>query len=184
MLYHWALRQCAIGICAVHLTIRSKLIIFTVLPVVAVFSVLFWLGVSHVREHLSSNAQSWLGEHAHHQASRLELVLSQVPLLARSLGDLVLAEPGQSQTLMYAHLIDGLRRLEYRGYDSAGIAILDGDRIRALYGHSIDVEPGESSKPPPRQRPRTAAITGTGKQARSATVSRNSGIIAMTSSDS
>ena len=93
-----------------HLTIRSKLILFTVLPVVAVFSVLFWLGVSHVREHLSSNAQSWLVEHAHHQASRLALVLSQVPLLAQSLGDLVLAEPGQSQTIMYAHLIDGLRR--------------------------------------------------------------------------
>ena len=26
-------------------------------------------------------------------------------------------------------LIDGLRRLEYRGYDSAGIAVLDGERI-------------------------------------------------------
>ena len=26
-------------------------------------------------------------------------------------------------------LIDGLRRLEYRGYDSAGVAILEGDRI-------------------------------------------------------
>jgi len=27
-------------------------------------------------------------------------------------------------------LLEGLKRLEYRGYDSAGIAILDGDRIR------------------------------------------------------
>ena len=26
-------------------------------------------------------------------------------------------------------LVDGLRRLEYRGYDSAGIAVLDGDRL-------------------------------------------------------
>ena len=26
-------------------------------------------------------------------------------------------------------LLDGLRRLEYRGYDSAGIAIVDGDHI-------------------------------------------------------
>ena len=26
-------------------------------------------------------------------------------------------------------LLDGLRRLEYRGYDSAGIAIVDGDRL-------------------------------------------------------
>ena len=26
-------------------------------------------------------------------------------------------------------LIDGLKRLEYRGYDSAGIAYLDGDKI-------------------------------------------------------
>ena len=26
-------------------------------------------------------------------------------------------------------LLDGLRRLEYRGYDSAGVAIVDGDEI-------------------------------------------------------
>ena len=26
-------------------------------------------------------------------------------------------------------LIDGLRRLEYRGYDSAGIAVFDGEKI-------------------------------------------------------
>ena len=26
-------------------------------------------------------------------------------------------------------LIDGLRRLEYRGYDSAGIAVHDGDEL-------------------------------------------------------
>lgn len=93
-----------------RLTIRSKLVLFTALPIVAVFSVLFWLGVSHAREHVSSNAQRWLVGHAQHQASRLALLLSQVPLLARSLGDLVLAEPSQPQTLLYAHLIDGLRR--------------------------------------------------------------------------
>src|SRR6195256_2812098 len=27
-------------------------------------------------------------------------------------------------------LLDGLRRLEYRGYDSAGIAIVDGDHVQ------------------------------------------------------
>ena len=26
-------------------------------------------------------------------------------------------------------LFDGLKKLEYRGYDSAGISVLDGDRI-------------------------------------------------------
>jgi glutamine---fructose-6-phosphate transaminase (isomerizing) len=29
-------------------------------------------------------------------------------------------------------LISGLRKLEYRGYDSAGVAVLDGDRLRVL----------------------------------------------------
>ena len=91
-------------------TIRNKLIASTVLPVLAVYSILFWLGVSHVREHQSENAQRWLIEHARHQASRLALVLSQAPALAGSLGDLVLAAPDQAQTLLYAHLIDGLRR--------------------------------------------------------------------------
>ena len=31
-----------------------------------------------------------------------------------------------------ALLLDGLRRLEYRGYDSAGLAVLDGGRVRTL----------------------------------------------------
>ena len=86
------------------------MILFTVLPVIVVFSALFALGISHVRSHLYKNAQDRLVAHAHHQAARLALTVSQVPLLAQSLGDLVLADPGQSQTLMYAHLIDGLRR--------------------------------------------------------------------------
>lgn len=96
--------------CTVRLTIRRKLMLYTVLPVIAVYSLLFWLGVSHVRSHLSDDAQGLLVEHARHQASRLALVFSQIPVLAESLGDLVLAEPDQSQALLYAHLIDGLRR--------------------------------------------------------------------------
>ncbi len=31
-----------------------------------------------------------------------------------------------------AQLVDGLKRLEYRGYDSAGIAVVDGERIRRV----------------------------------------------------
>ncbi len=39
-------------------------------------------------------------------------------------------------------LLEGLRRLEYRGYDSAGIAVLDGDRIerRRVKGKIRDLE--------------------------------------------
>ena len=29
-------------------------------------------------------------------------------------------------------LVDGLKRLEYRGYDSAGIAVIDGDAVRRV----------------------------------------------------
>ena len=93
-----------------RLTIRSKLVLLTVLPVIAVFSVLFWLGISHERDHRIENAQRWLLEHTRHQAVRLALKLSQVPMLAESLGDMLLAEQSKPQTLMYAHLIDGLRR--------------------------------------------------------------------------
>ncbi len=93
-----------------HLNIRSKLILSTVLPVLGVYALLFWLGVSQVKNHLSDDARRLLVEHAQHQASRLALTLSQVPALAESLGDLALAEPATPQTLWYAHLIDGLRR--------------------------------------------------------------------------
>jgi len=94
----------------VRLNIRSKLILYTLLPVMVVYALLFWLGVAHVRSYVGDAAQHLLVEHARHQASRLALALSQVPALAESLGDLAVAEPEQSQSLLYAHLIDGLRR--------------------------------------------------------------------------
>ena len=93
-----------------RLSLRSKLILYTVLPVVAVYLLLFALGISHVSTHLRLDARDLLVEHARHQASRLALLLSQVPMLAESLGDLVLVDPEMSQSLLYAHLIDGLRR--------------------------------------------------------------------------
>lgn len=93
-----------------RLSIRSKLILYTVLPVIAVYSVLFTFGMAQVANHLSRDAQILLAEHARHQASRLGLLLSQVPTLAESLGDVIVANPEQEQSLLYAHLIDGLRR--------------------------------------------------------------------------
>ena len=33
---------------------------------------------------------------------------------------------------VYKILIEGLNRLEYRGYDSAGLSILDGDQVLQL----------------------------------------------------
>ena len=80
-------------------SIRNKLILSTLLPVTAVFALLFWLGVSHVRAYVSDDARHMLSEHARHQASRLALVLSQVPALAESLGDIVIAEPDQQPPL-------------------------------------------------------------------------------------
>ncbi len=46
-------------------------------------------------------------------------------------------------------LIDGLRRLEYRGYDSAGVAILDGDvlSVRRAKGKLINLERSIREKP-------------------------------------
>ena len=35
-------------------------------------------------------------------------------------------------------LLDGLRRLEYRGYDSAGVAILEGDALTIRFDLSAD----------------------------------------------
>jgi len=48
-------------------------------------------------------------------------------------------------------LIDGLRRLEYRGYDSAGVAILDGARleVRRAKGKLVNLEATLREKPLP-----------------------------------
>ena len=48
------------GMPTLRLTIRNKLILFTVLPVTAVYSALFLLGVTHLRQHLSDDAQRLL----------------------------------------------------------------------------------------------------------------------------
>ena len=47
-------------------------------------------------------------------------------------------------------LLDGLRRLEYRGYDSAGVAIVDGDRVetRKCAGRIADLGRLMTAKPP------------------------------------
>jgi signal transduction histidine kinase len=90
--------------------IRSKLILFTVLPVLAVYLAMLWLGLSYVGDYVRSDAQRWLAEHTRHQASRLAMALSRAPALAEGIGDLVVADPDQDQALLYAHLIDGLRR--------------------------------------------------------------------------
>jgi glucosamine--fructose-6-phosphate aminotransferase (isomerizing) len=47
-------------------------------------------------------------------------------------------------------LLDGLRRLEYRGYDSAGVAIIDGDHVetRKCAGRIADLGKLMTEKPP------------------------------------
>ena len=47
-------------------------------------------------------------------------------------------------------LLDGLRRLEYRGYDSAGVAIVDGDRVetRKCAGRIADLGKLMTAEPP------------------------------------
>ena len=120
-------------------TIRSKLILFTVLPVIAVYALLVWLGLSHITNHLRQDAQQWLSEHANHQASRLALLLAQIPALANSLGDLVIAEPDKPQALLYAHLIDGLRRTPIA--QSAGVAFDDPPRGARMQRGAAGGEP-------------------------------------------
>ena len=91
-------------------TIRTKLIVYTAVPVVIVYVVLLVVGMEYVKQGLQRDAKTLLSEHARHQATHLALALSQATVLAESLGDLMLADPEQSQELLYAHLIDGLRR--------------------------------------------------------------------------
>ena len=112
------------------LQIRSKLIVYTVLPVVAVYAILLIVGVTQVYEQSRSAAQQRLLAHAHYQASRMALALGQVPQLAGSLADLVAAHPDQSQEMLYAHLIDGLRRTPIA--DGATILFSDGLRSASM----------------------------------------------------
>ena len=71
-------------------------------------------------------------------------------------------------------LLEGLEKLEYRGYDSAGISVLDGDRIDAVrtVGNlsvlraAIDGRDARAADDPPvttavAERPRRGPVSGT-----------------------
>ena len=57
-------------------------------------------------------------------------------------------------------LIEGLKRLEYRGYDSAGVAIQDGGRVKPL-----DTFARESARRVGGARPFTGGETVAGQDA-------------------
>ena len=61
-------------------------------------------------------------------------------------------------------LIEGLRRLEYRGYDSAGIAVVNGDGldIRRSAGKLANLE--NRSSPTIRSAANTASATRAGRR--------------------
>ncbi len=109
-----------------HLPIRTKLVLFAALPVIAVYLLLFLFGVTQLRAHLTDDAHDLLLEHARYRAAQFALSLSQAPALAESLGDLMQADPDQDQSLLYAHLIDGLRRTPLA--QSAGILYAPSNR--------------------------------------------------------
>ena len=47
-------------------------------------------------------------------------------------------------------LIEGLRRLEYRGYDSAGVALIDGGmHVRKRAGKLAELDRALGEEPPP-----------------------------------
>jgi signal transduction histidine kinase len=120
---HFALKLRA-GMPLITPSLRTKLILFTVIPVIIVYVILYTIGIPHVRDRARVEAQQSLVAHARYQAARLSLELSKIPLLATGLGDLFTTAPKQPQTTLYAHLIDGLRRTPLA--NAASMVIEDG----------------------------------------------------------
>src|SRR5687768_11364660 len=78
-------------------------------------------GVSHKIAEKNSSAAWPAGNRAHHLRAARN-VATMPPLMCGIIGYI-----GKSQAVPI--LLDGLRRLEYRGYDSAGVAVLDGGTV-------------------------------------------------------
>ena len=57
-------------------------------------------------------------------------------------------------------LVEGLRRMEYRGYDSAGIAVIDGGELRVAKGMRPAESPAEAAERPRRGM----SVPGHGRQ--------------------
>jgi signal transduction histidine kinase/CheY-like chemotaxis protein len=125
------------------LSIRYRLITLTTLPVIAVYVVILVVAVGSVYDHTERGARERLVADAGFQATRLALVLERIPQLARGIGDLLLSDPQQSQNMLYAHLIDGLRRTPIAR--RVAIRSADGTRAAAIErGQGV----GQTAMPP------------------------------------
>ncbi len=90
--------------------LRTKIILFTVVPILLIYAALFGFGLAELHQQANHDAQRWLQEHARFQATRLARELDSLERLAGNIRDQVILQPQQPRHLLIAHLMDGLRR--------------------------------------------------------------------------
>ena len=86
--------------------VRTKIILFSLIPILSAYALLFGLGLIEMRQQARSDAQRWLGEHAINHSYRLQLALATLSDSAQRLAAQL--RPQQAQHLQVAALLDRL----------------------------------------------------------------------------
>ena len=86
--------------------VRTKIILFSLIPVLSAYAVLFALGLGEMRQQANKDAQRWLSEHADNHAYRVQLALTTLRDSTRQLAAGL--SPQQPQALQIAALLDRL----------------------------------------------------------------------------
>jgi len=90
--------------------IRSKIILFILIPTLSAYALLFGLGATEMRKQSKLDAQRWLGEHANTHAYRVQLALTNLAEGTRQLASQIEKDlqEGQADKLAVARLLDRL----------------------------------------------------------------------------
>jgi signal transduction histidine kinase/CheY-like chemotaxis protein len=130
--------------------VRSKIVLFILIPTLSAYALLFGLGASEMRRQSSLDAQRWLSEHAASHAYRMQLALTHLAESTRQLAYQIEKDlqEGQAQKFAVARLID---RLAVTGTAySAGLQVHRGPGLFMLrdQGKPQLLQPSQFSRQP------------------------------------
>lgn len=86
--------------------VRTKIILYSLIPILSAYAVLFGLGLGELREQAQVDAERWLQEHASNHAYRIQLELTNLAEATRHLASRI--QPEQPGHLQIAALLDRL----------------------------------------------------------------------------
>ena len=134
--------------------IRTKIILFTLIPILSAYALLFGLGLTEMRQQAREDARRWLAENAANHAYRVQLALAMLSEGTRQLATQLEADLAAQRTeiLAVARLMDRIAVTPLA--NSAGLQLASGPGIFMARGMSAaaPLKPEQLSRKPEAAR--------------------------------